>query len=777
MDHFSKESDSRFENKGQQSGCGVDPPSKGLWIGNLSRNISGSALWELCRRFGDMDHMAFDPGQSYAFVNYMKEEDAVDAFRGLQGVVFEGVPLHIKFVKGNEESPRYNDKRCSIKLDGSSLSRDIKPFHPCPEKTFDNSKGTENSDPCEILQIEFPPSVTVDELNLWRVFSPFGAIQMVTTFPGRTYAFVRYKCLVAACRAKEALHGKLFNNPDIHIYFARSEVAAELRRSGSAIKAFHGERKFDSPNAGFHVASPQNFSSFQRKSEDAGDIGGLHLRSGAGSSSGHIRLQEPDSQRRMSEDVPEPYSPTKPGIGLFHDLPFDRRQKHPFSNDTEVAKDDTYHHTVKKLNAASFLDQKLPEYTYSEFKQQKAIIVQPNSFPNLLAPRSSIQGESDYAECGYDPDFPGNLPHSHAEIDHNYWKPSDAINAGPALQSLADKSLQMKPSLSEEWKWEGTITKCGIPACHVRCFPVGRVLDFMLPEFLDCTAMMRLDVLAKYYNKAMSSWVVFFVPVTDSDFFSYNKFRKFLIGKQQAAVGALGEQMTLFIVPPSEFSENVLKVPGKVSISGVILMDLRPNFVFGSSAKSLEPMEPGLPSLRSNFCYSSSGHSRAAGSSPSPLARPGVNVTFLGPFSPRSQPDFHKELRNSQPQHPNHPDLQSSWSNEYSPDDPLIFPLPINRQLSQQRLEEKLQTVNPQIAQEPASDEYSPDDPLIFPLPPTVDPPQQRVNEETQPTDPQIATKTTSNIYMPGKPLIIRFPPRQASSSAKNTSITPTNKS
>lgn len=75
-------------------------------------------------------------------------------------------------------------------------------------------------------------------------------------------------------------------------------------------------------------------------------------------------------------------------------------------------------------------------------------------------------------------------------------------------------------------------------------------------------------MLSKHYYEAASAWVVFFVPESDSDIVFYNEFMQYLGEKQRAAVAKLDDRTTLFLVPPSEFSEKVLKVPGKLSISG-----------------------------------------------------------------------------------------------------------------------------------------------------------------------------------------------------------------
>lgn len=78
-------------------------------------------------------------------------------------------------------------------------------------------------------------------------------------------------------------------------------------------------------------------------------------------------------------------------------------------------------------------------------------------------------------------------------------------------------------------------------------------------------------MLSKHYYQAVGVWVVFFVPGSDADIEFYNEFMHYLEEKQRAAVSKLDDKTTLFLVPPSDFSEKVLKVPGKLSISGVIL--------------------------------------------------------------------------------------------------------------------------------------------------------------------------------------------------------------
>lgn len=108
-------------------------------------------------------------------------------------------------------------------------------------------------------------------------------------------------------------------------------------------------------------------------------------------------------------------------------------------------------------------------------------------------------------------------------------------------------------------------------------FLTSFIILFFRPEFLDCTARTSLDMLSKHYYQALTSWVVFFVPDNDSEIGFYNEFMHYLEEKQRAAVAKLDEQTTMFLVPPSEFSEKVLKVPGRLSIAGVALRLENPN--------------------------------------------------------------------------------------------------------------------------------------------------------------------------------------------------------
>lgn len=127
-------------------------------------------------------------------------------------------------------------------------------------------------------------------------------------------------------------------------------------------------------------------------------------------------------------------------------------------------------------------------------------------------------------------------------------------------------------------------------------------------------------MLAKHYYQAAGAWVVFFVPRSDADMGLYNEFMNYLGEKQRAAVAKLDEKNTLFLVPPSEFSEMVLKVPGKLSISGVILRLDEPASSVGSV---------NLSEIRDTNLF----HSDAA------YARPSTPLGSFHPISSYSEPN------------------------------------------------------------------------------------------------------------------------------------------
>ncbi|KAL1562842.1 hypothetical protein AAHA92_05372 [Salvia divinorum] len=105
--------------------------------------------------------------------------------------------------------------------------------YPYPRGRGKSKMSDKNVEPSEVLWIGFPAQLKVDEFVLRKAFSPFGDIEKITAFPGRTYAFVRFRDVMAACNAKETLQGKLFGNPRVHICFAKNDIGSSNRERNS----------------------------------------------------------------------------------------------------------------------------------------------------------------------------------------------------------------------------------------------------------------------------------------------------------------------------------------------------------------------------------------------------------------------------------------------------------------------------------------------------------------------------------------------------------------
>lgn len=78
-------------------------------------------------------------------------------------------------------------------------------------------------------------------------------------------------------------------------------------------------------------------------------------------------------------------------------------------------------------------------------------------------------------------------------------------------------------------------------------------------------------MLAKHYSEAIGFEIVFFLPDSKEDFASYTEFLRYLGSKNRAGVAKLDDGTTLFLVPPSDFLTDVLKVSGPERLYGVVL--------------------------------------------------------------------------------------------------------------------------------------------------------------------------------------------------------------
>ncbi|KFK23627.1 hypothetical protein AALP_AAs74839U000100 [Arabis alpina] len=570
---------------------GKHPPSRHLWIGNLPHGISERELADRFIRFGELESLAFQPARSYAFLNFRHEEDAFAAIESLQGVPLAGNPLRIEFAKADKSSTGSraedmyrHDEQWPAARGSPFVQKDSRMRFESPD-TYSKSKMSDrNGEPSEVLYIGFPASMQVDDVLLREVFSPFGEITKVTVFPGRSYAFVQFRNLMAACAAKENLQGQLFDNPRVHISFAKSEPSSSssgrgppsrsrsppyrsVDRLGSS-EGYHQDRNYGSISRISSARDPHYIA--DRDFEDSEHY--MFNRKGGSRSDGGPAYGRLRSAQKLPQDMHEYRDSPREMGSTFRDDPHRFHSRSSYHEEPwGLPEEDYYYQESKRLKTRSVQPERQhPGHPFSGTEQGR------RSFSRASADFSSKERNYEAGQVRYKQSVeqPLNLTIGNGERS-SLREPHDELMGGFSLPSNVPERKRYTPELNrpslKDWNWEGTIAKGGSPICRAKCFPVGKVMDMMLPEFLDCTARTGLDMLAKHYYQSSEAWVVFFVPGSDADIVFYNEFMHYLEEKQRAAVSKLDDTTTLFLVPPSDFSEQVLKVPGKLSISGVIL--------------------------------------------------------------------------------------------------------------------------------------------------------------------------------------------------------------
>jgi hypothetical protein len=412
------------------------------------------------------------------------------------------LPGYLKYLNLQDKASCSSmDDRYTQYVDERHSSEHGRKRQPSPENTIDKSKRNRSTEPSEVLWIGFPPGLKADEALLWEAFSPFGEVLRVTTFSGRTYAFVQYTSIAAACRAKEALQGKLFNNPRVSICFSRSEGAAPEvgKRSFVApyspqtsaqpvfrdkdFEAFPTTRPFDSPTRNFRMPSPHfGPNRLSRGSDDMGFRRDSYFQHEAGSELGRVsnikpfRIRELGPERRMPEELYEPHreGPTARSDAPWHNIPFERsRRPLPLEDSWDV--EDNSYLISKKLRGSQVHDTELPEYPFSEFDRGKVLPDHPRRPHHDLS--DDLRSRT----------YPFTPMHGRHQTDpstslvnkHEPWhaQESFARHLGEVDRLTPEPH---EPALKDEWKWNGIIAKGGTLICRARCFPVGKVLDFML---------------------------------------------------------------------------------------------------------------------------------------------------------------------------------------------------------------------------------------------------------------------------------------------------------
>lgn len=280
--------------------------------------------------------------------------------------------------------------------------------------------------PSKVLWIRYPPAVVIEEDMLHNALILFGEIERIKTFSDKNYAFVEFRSVEEARRAKEGLQGKLFNDPRILIEY------------------FNGEFPGGRGQVGEYMLQPGQM-----------DILGLNHPSLLGNNPGH-----PPS---LGIRGPELY--VRPPLG-------------PHS---------TFEHAVHgpefmDLAAGHKLQNPSPKTlmggpSWNRLSPQPGIVSSPSAGFNV--PNRSGSGTWDV--------FDGNqfqrdskrsryetaLPPERAELDEPYGLPSARISGASGSLTRGMTGGPGQRHAESDCIWRGLIAKGGTPVCHARCVAVG----------------------------------------------------------------------------------------------------------------------------------------------------------------------------------------------------------------------------------------------------------------------------------------------------------------
>ncbi|XP_039033491.1 flowering time control protein FPA-like isoform X2 [Hibiscus syriacus] len=198
-------------------------PCKNLWIGGISQTVSREELEEEFRKFGKIEDFKFLRDRNTAFVEYSRMEDASQAMRSMSGKRLGGEQIRVDFWRSRRDQWLNSHDLRDGTFSGRMRSYDSQSV---AQREHSQLGGRQvDGQPSKVLWVGYPPSVQIDEQMLHNAMILFGEIENMKSFPSRNYAFVEFRSVEEARRAKEGLQGRLFNDPRITINYSNSELA------------------------------------------------------------------------------------------------------------------------------------------------------------------------------------------------------------------------------------------------------------------------------------------------------------------------------------------------------------------------------------------------------------------------------------------------------------------------------------------------------------------------------------------------------------------------
>ncbi|KAK1270485.1 Flowering time control protein FPA [Acorus gramineus] len=482
-------------------------PVKQLWVGCISSSVTKEQLEDEFRKYGKIEDIKLVRDRNSALVEYYKIDDAVAALKNLNGKRLWGEQLRVDYLR-SQPSRRSGGR----KSDGQ---------------------------PSKVLWVGYPPSIQIDEQMLHNAMILFGEIERIKSFPNRHYSFVEFRSIDEARRAKEGLQGRLFNDPRITIMFSSSEIGP--------IK--------DNPSFYPGIRGPRPDMFFNESPYGHMDIFGPNQVMAPNPFSG------PHGPNNMSgPNMPiRPFGPQgfDPGAGdMFNDMGPNWRRLSPGPG-------------MLPSPGPGMRPSIRPTWDGLDSRESKRSRIDgPPTHDDSPFPGRRLDNQGIIDPYGVHPpdrSSPGSLANFHSQGRQS----PIGVPKGPTA-GFSSHVEQHEPH-DVEYCWRGVIAKGGSPVCRARCIAVGKGVDSPLPDVVNCSARTGLDMLTKHYADAIGFDMVYFLPDSEDDFASYTEFLRYLCLKDRAGVAKFDDGTTLFLVPPSDFLTDVLKVSGPERLYGVVL--------------------------------------------------------------------------------------------------------------------------------------------------------------------------------------------------------------
>eukprot|EP00897_Mesotaenium_endlicherianum_P004841 jgi/Mesen1/4385/ME000222S03506 len=568
--------------------------SRHLWVGGIGPSVSTQQLEAEFARFGRVEEFKFLRDRNCAFIDFYEVEDAVRAVQALNGKRFADEVLRVDYGRSmgpkagsREDRGDGKDSRSSKDPLTSPDSYRRRPSDDGHRRSSADHRSDQlqqggaeaEGEPSEVLWVGFPLYIKVDEHMLRDAFEPHGRVLRVKCFPGRTYAFVQFERVDDACRAKKLLDQKLFGDQRVHIRFSKSDIGALEDRFGGGgppdVRGSNG-RVSTPPERGMAARLDRGDPHHHRGGDAPLSPGQSRGRGGGFEYSSRSRAGPMQQQQQDMEyhPLPPPQASLPPTYGGGGPRTGGLRREYEDLGEG-VGGDDAYMHDPKRPRRMQQQQQQYAPDTllpppYDERPPRGYDMPPPIDNRPLFEPPPSYGGPSAQAPPGGGsrllrppldgPPAPQHLP--------------PPVNPGAVVVPSGGAPVGRPPSTpaSGGSLWVGSLAKGGTLICRARAFPVNKGSDVVLPDVINCTARTDLDTLAKHIFQAGGTFgVLALIPEADADVPPYEDFVQYLGEKHRAGVAKLADGSTLFLVPPSDFSLQVLKVPRNDTLFGVTL--------------------------------------------------------------------------------------------------------------------------------------------------------------------------------------------------------------